>query len=35
MRKGADLRGIKKKLFFWAIELGLNYKPYGEKWLVV
>jgi len=29
--KGADLRGIKKKLFFWAIELGLNYKPYGEN----
>ncbi len=29
--KGADLKGIKKKLFFWAIELGLNYKPYGEN----
>ena len=29
--KGADLEGIKKKLFFWAIELGLNYKPYGEN----
>ena len=29
--KGADLKGIKKKLFFWAIELGLNYKPYREN----
>ncbi|MEW5675692.1 AMP-dependent synthetase/ligase [Flavobacterium enshiense] len=27
--KGADLTGIKKKLFFWAIELGLQYEPYG------
>lgn len=32
--KGADLSGIKKKLFFWAIEIGLNYKPYGKNgWL--
>lgn len=32
--KGTDLTGIKKKLFFWAIELGLQYKPYGENgWL--
>lgn len=29
--KGTDLKGIKRKLFFWAIELGLNYKPYGEN----
>ncbi len=29
--KGAELSGIKKKLFFWAIELGLNYKPYGAN----
>ena len=29
--KGADLTGIKKKLFFWAVELGLQYKPYGEN----
>ncbi|MBN9285790.1 MULTISPECIES: AMP-dependent synthetase/ligase [Flavobacterium] len=29
--KGADLTGIKKKLFFWAIDLGLHYKPYGEN----
>lgn len=27
--KGAELSGIKKKLFFWAIELGLKYEPYG------
>ncbi|WP_428743017.1 AMP-dependent synthetase/ligase [Tenacibaculum sp.] len=26
--KGAELTGIKKKLFFWAIELGLQYEPY-------
>lgn len=29
--KGADLSGIKKKLFFWAIELGLKYQPYGAN----
>ncbi|WP_166925731.1 AMP-dependent synthetase/ligase [Flavobacterium poyangense] len=27
--KGAELTGIKKKLFFWAIDLGLRYEPYG------
>lgn len=27
--KGSELSGIKKKLFFWAIELGLKYEPYG------
>ncbi|TYP99217.1 long-chain acyl-CoA synthetase [Tenacibaculum adriaticum] len=26
--KGAELTGIKKKLFFWAIDLGLKYEPY-------
>lgn len=25
--KGSDLTGIKKKLFFWALELGLKYDP--------
>ncbi|MBK6639754.1 MAG: long-chain fatty acid--CoA ligase [Bacteroidetes bacterium] len=25
--KGTDLTGIKKKLFFWALELGLKYDP--------
>jgi long-chain acyl-CoA synthetase len=29
--KGAELTGIKKKLFFWAIELGLRYEPYGAN----
>jgi len=29
--KGADLTGIKKKLFFWAIDLGLVYEPYGAN----
>ncbi len=29
--KGADLTGIKKKLFFWAVELGLEYEPYGQN----
>jgi long-chain acyl-CoA synthetase len=29
--KGADLSGIKKKLFFWAVELGLKYEPYGAN----
>jgi long-chain acyl-CoA synthetase len=29
--KGSELTGIKKKLFFWAIELGLEYEPYGAN----
>ncbi len=29
--KGANLTGIKKGLFFWAVSLGLKYKPYGEN----
>ncbi|TXD48496.1 MULTISPECIES: AMP-dependent synthetase/ligase [unclassified Polaribacter] len=29
--KGEDLSGIKKTLFFWAVNLGLTYKPYGEN----
>ena len=29
--KGAELSGIKKNLFFWAIELGLKYEPYGQN----
>ncbi|PVW14697.1 AMP-dependent synthetase/ligase [Marixanthomonas spongiae] len=29
--KGAELSGIKKKLFFWAIEVGLQYEPYGQN----
>ncbi len=29
--KGLDLSGIKRKLFFWAIDLGLEYEPYGAN----
>ncbi len=29
--KGHDLTGIKKKLFFWAVDLGLKYEPYGQN----
>lgn len=29
--KGGELTGIKKKLFFWAIDLGLKYEPYGQN----
>ena len=32
--KGKNLSGIKKILFFWAVNLGLKYKPFGENgWL--
>ena len=29
--KGLELTGIKRKLFFWAVNLGLRYKPYGAN----
>lgn len=29
--KGSELTGIKKKLFYWAVELGLKFEPYGAK----
>lgn len=29
--KGAELTGIKKKLFFWAVELGLAFEPFGAN----
>jgi long-chain acyl-CoA synthetase len=29
--KGTELTGIKKKLFFWAIDLGLRFEPYGAN----
>src|SRR5690606_6769850 len=29
--KGLELTGIKRKLFFWAVELGLKYEPYGRN----
>ena len=32
--RGAELTGIKKALFFWAVNLGLKYEPYGANgWL--
>ena len=32
--KGRELTGIKKALFFWAVNLGLKYNPFGENgWL--
>ncbi len=29
--KGTALTGIKKSLFFWAVDLGLKYEPYGKN----
>lgn len=29
LTKGTELTGIKKSLFFWAIDLGMKYEPYG------
>jgi long-chain acyl-CoA synthetase len=29
--KGADLSGIKKALFFWAVKVGLKYEPYEQN----
>lgn len=29
--KGAELQGVKRKLFFWALRLGFQYKPYGAN----
>lgn len=29
--KGAELTGVKKKLFFWAVDLGLKWEPYGQN----
>jgi long-chain acyl-CoA synthetase len=29
--KGSELKGIKKILFFWAVDLGLKYEPYGKN----
>lgn len=31
LAKGTNLTGIKKKLFFWAVDLGLKYEPYGQN----
>ena len=32
--RGAELDGIKKKLFYWAVDLGLQYEPYGANGFV-
>ncbi|NKI32684.1 AMP-dependent synthetase/ligase [Croceivirga thetidis] len=29
--KGEELEGIKRKLFFWAVDLGLKFEPYGKN----
>ena len=29
--RGAELSGIKQKLFYWAVELGLKYEPNGQN----
>ena len=29
--KGLELKGIKRILFFWAVNLGLKYEPYGAN----
>lgn len=31
LAKGNTLTGIKKKLFYWAVDLGLKYEPYGQN----
>ena len=31
LAKGTELTGIKKTLFFWAIDIGLAYEPYGRN----
>jgi long-chain acyl-CoA synthetase len=32
--KGKALTGVKKRLFFWAVSLGLKYEPFGANGLV-
>ena len=31
--KGSELTGIKKRLFYWAVDLGLRYEPYNANGL--
>ncbi len=31
MAKGYDLKGIKRALFFWAVNVGLRFEPYGQN----
>ena len=30
--KGQELSGIKRMLFFWAVNLGLEYEVHGKSW---
>ncbi|MDA9685510.1 long-chain fatty acid--CoA ligase [Flavobacteriaceae bacterium] len=29
--KGEELDGVKQKLFYWAVDIALNYEPYGKN----
>ena len=29
--KGTELKGIKRKIFFWALDLGFKFEPYGAN----
>ncbi len=31
IKKGSELTGIKKMLFFWAVDVGLKYQPYHKN----
>ena len=31
LTKGTELTGLKRKLFFWAVDIGLQYEPYGQN----
>jgi len=31
LAKGSALTGLKKKIFFWAVDLGLKYEPYQQN----
>lgn len=31
INKGSELKGIKKLIFFWAVGVGLRYKPYNKN----
>lgn len=32
MARGAEQKGIKKKIFFWAVDLGMKYEPNRNSW---
>jgi len=29
--KGEDFSGLKRKLYYWAVDIALNYEPYGQN----